>query len=52
MIHYLQTAICQSIEFKLATDADTDADQPPSAKYPETDRDFHVRLTQRCGFKF
>jgi helitron helicase-like protein/PIF1-like helicase len=50
MIHYLQTAICQSID--LGTDADTDADLPPpandlppSAKDPETDRDFHVRLT-------
>jgi hypothetical protein len=43
MIHYLQTAICQSIN--LGTDAETDADLPPSAKDPETDRDFHVRLT-------
>ena len=47
MIHYLQTAICQSIH--LGTDTDVDApsanDLPPSAKDPETDRDFHVRLT-------
>src|SRR6267378_2054101 len=43
MIHYLQTAICQSID--LGTDADTDANLPPSAKDPETDRDFHVWLT-------
>jgi hypothetical protein len=29
----------------LCTDADTDANLPPSTKDPETDHDFHVRLT-------
>jgi Helitron helicase-like domain at N-terminus/PIF1-like helicase len=43
MIRYLQSAICQSIE--LCADADTNTDLPPSAKDPETDREFHVRLT-------
>ena len=45
MIHYLETIIVQSIDF-ITAKASTDLpNTPPSAKGPETDAEFHAKLS-------
>ena len=45
MIHYLETIIVQSVDFITAKAGIDLPNTPPSAKGPETDAEFHAKLS-------